>query len=81
MSFVVYILFSDSLGKFYVGQTQNLDSRLRMHNGRRVNFTAKGVPWKLFYTFECSDRSTAMQLESKIKKRGIKRHLQDLGLQ
>ncbi|MCE7068160.1 GIY-YIG nuclease family protein [Dyadobacter sp. CY326] len=81
MSFVVYILFSDSLDKFYVGQTQNLDSRLRMHNGRRVNITAKGVPWKLFYTFECSDCSTAMQLESKLKKRGIKRHLQDLSLQ
>ncbi|MCF2496131.1 GIY-YIG nuclease family protein [Dyadobacter chenhuakuii] len=81
MSFVVYVLFSDSLGKFYVGQTQDLDSRLRRHNEGRVNFTAKGIPWKLVHTFECADRSTAVQLESKIKKRGIKRHLQDLGLQ
>ncbi|MCE7063401.1 GIY-YIG nuclease family protein [Dyadobacter sp. CY343] len=81
MSFVVYILFSESLNKFYVGQTQDLDSRLRRHNEGRVNFTGKGVPWILVHTFECSDRSTAMQLEGKIKKRGIKRHLQDLGLQ
>ncbi len=81
MGFVVYILFSDSLSKFYVGQTQDLDSRLRRHNDRRVSFTATGVPWKLIHIFSCLDRSTALQLENKIKKRGIKRHLQDLGLQ
>jgi putative endonuclease len=81
MSFVVYILFSDSLNKFYVGQTQDLNSRLVRHNEGRVNFTSKGVPWKLIHFFNCPDRSEAVQLESKIKKRGIKRYLQDVCLQ
>ncbi|WP_353723042.1 GIY-YIG nuclease family protein [Dyadobacter sp. 676] len=70
MAYVVYILFSDVLNKYYVGQTQDLGSRLQRHNEGRVNFTSKGVPWKLIQSFECPDRSEAVHLESKIKKRG-----------
>jgi putative endonuclease len=77
---VVYILFSEIVSKYYVGQTQDLESRLLRHNEGRVNFTSKGIPWKLIQFFECNDRSEAVRLESKIKKRGIKRYLQDINL-
>jgi putative endonuclease len=80
MKFVVYVLFSETLNKYYVGQTQDLEIRLQTHNAKRVNFTSKGVPWKLVHVFECVDRSETVWLESKIKKRGIKRYLQDIGL-
>ena len=71
------ILFSDSLQKFYVVQTHDLTKRIEDHNSGKANFTSKGVPWKLVHFFECIDRSEATRMETSIKKRGIKRYLQN----
>ncbi|TWI85449.1 putative endonuclease [Lacibacter cauensis] len=78
--FYVYILFSSSLEKYYVGYTENVSIRLNQHNAGKGNYTSKGVPWILITIVECTSRSSAAQLELKIKKRGIKRYLQDQGL-
>jgi len=50
------------------------------HNIGKGKFTSKGIPWVLVVKFECNTRSEAVKLELKIKKRGIKRYLQDKGL-
>ena len=68
MEYVVYILYSESISKYYVGQTQDITNRILRHNAGRENFTSKGISWKLIYTFNCTDRSDAVRLESKIKK-------------
>jgi putative endonuclease len=73
----VYILYSSSLGKFYVGSTDNIERRIDQHNSGRSNFSSKGIPWKLITRIECKNRSEAMGLEIQIKKRGIKRYLED----
>jgi putative endonuclease len=77
MDFKVYILWSESLQKFYVGSTNNLKDRLYRHNSGQGDFTVKGIPWKLIWSIDCVDRKEALQLENKIKKRGIKRYLLD----
>ncbi len=77
MNYVVYILFSAVLQKYYVGQTGDLERRIHDHNTGKANFTSKGIPWQLIHHFPCADRSEAIQLETSIKKRGIKRYLQD----
>ncbi|HAN18156.1 MAG TPA: hypothetical protein DCQ24_05725 [Bacteroidales bacterium] len=46
MKYYVYILFSESLQKFYIGQTQNLLDRIKRHNHGFENYTSKGIPWK-----------------------------------
>ena len=81
MEFVVYILYSNSLGRYYVGQTQEINDRILQHNSGKGNYTSKGIPWESIHTFECKNRSEAVQLELKIKKRGIQRYLQDNNLQ
>ena len=73
----VYILYSSSLEKFYVGSTDNVERRIDQHNSGRSNFSSKGIPWKLITRIECKNRSEAMGLEIQIKKRGIKRYLED----
>jgi putative endonuclease len=73
----VYIIYSKSLDRFYVGQTANIDDRLTEHNAGKGKFTSKGAPWILIHFFETVTRSEAMLLEKKIKSRGIKRYLQD----
>ena len=73
----VYVIYSRSLKKHYVGQTSNFEDRLIRHNSGRNRWTKIGVPWEPIWTFECKTRSEAMKLERKIKKRGAKRFLDD----
>ena len=74
--FVVYILYSHFLKKFYTGFTGDLGQRMLFHNSGMNHFSKKGIPWVLVKTFELSDKSTAMILEKQIKKNGAKRYLE-----
>ena len=77
MEFCVYILWSERLGKYYVGSTGNLENRVKRHNKGEEKFTSKGVPWQLIWSESYRTRSEAVQMENKIKKRGIQRFLVD----
>ena len=74
----VYILFSKLLNKYYVGQTNNFEERLQHHNKGSNKYTSKGVPWIFIHKIAVTNRKTALLLENKIKKRGIKRFLVDI---
>jgi len=81
MAFWVYILMSQSTGRFYCGQTDDIEKRIQQHNDPENTFTKttsrhKG-PWKLVHKIQCTNRTEAIRLERKIKKRGIKRFLED----
>ncbi|MFC4393873.1 MULTISPECIES: GIY-YIG nuclease family protein [Flavobacterium] len=76
--FFVYILYSTTKEKFYIGQTNDIEDRLRRHNSGQSLSTKNGIPWKIIYTIQLDSRSEAVTLESKIKKRGAKRYLQDI---
>jgi putative endonuclease len=75
--YVTYILYSNKLKKFYVGQTKDLSRRLVDHNRGKTPFTAGGIPWVLVFSKEFISRSEAMRLEKQIKKRGASRYLND----
>jgi putative endonuclease len=77
MEYLVYVLYSSKLDKYYVGMTGDLEDRMIRHNTGREKYTSKGMPWRLVNTYSCVDRTEAMKLERKIKKRGIKRYLED----
>jgi putative endonuclease len=79
MSYFVYILWSDRLQKFYVGSTQDIENRIKEHNSGEAKFTSKGKPWILVWKIELENRLEAVRLELKIKKRGIRRFLEDSG--
>jgi putative endonuclease len=76
----VYIIKSEKTYKYYCGQTQNIQHRIDRHNKGLEPYTKNGVPWSLIIFFEVKNRSEAMILEKKIKKRGIQRYLQDNNL-
>ena len=71
----VYILYSEKRSKYYVGQTADIDKRLKRHNQGTVPSTKTGIPWLLVLQIEVSNRSEALLLERKIKKRGAKRFI------
>ena len=67
MNYFVYILFSESIQKFYIGQTQNIEKRLLRHNACSEKYTSKGVPWELVWCTSKESRSDAIILERKLK--------------
>jgi putative endonuclease len=67
MQYIVYILYSLSKDKYYIGQTNNLTRRIQEHNSGKTNSTRTGIPWELKYTKEFETRSKAMRFEKKLK--------------
>jgi putative endonuclease len=81
MGFNVYILQSESTGRYYCGQTNDLDRRIREHNDP-ASYSAKTTkrflgPWRLIWSKSFDSRSEAMMLERSIKKRGMSRFLEE----
>ena len=67
--YFVYIL-QNPTGRFYVGQTGNLEARLIDHNrldSFEGHYTRKNGPWKLVWYEEHSSRSSAVLRERQIK--------------
>ena len=82
MPYYTYILKSESTGKYYCGQTDNLEQRLQRHNEGNVKSSKYGRPWVIHCQVLCVSRSAAMQLERTIKGRGIARWFsENAGLQ
>jgi putative endonuclease len=67
MSVFSYILRSISTGAYYVGQTRDLEDRLRRHNQQRSKATKGRGPWELVFQIEFPTRSQAMAWERKVK--------------
>ena len=74
---IVYILYSCKRSRYYVGQTTDIVERLTRHNTGRVSSTKGGAPWELILQIPVTNRSEAIALERKIKKRGAKRYIED----
>lgn len=66
--YYVYILYSPSIQKYYKGQTNDLEDRLKRHNQGRNKYTKRGAPWKLIWTCTKENRSAAVRLETILKK-------------
>ena len=81
MSHHVYILFSQKLQKFYIGNTDlNPEKRLEQHNSKEKEnaFTIRGAPWEIYFVIHCSSRLQARRIESHIKKMISKKYIHNL---
>ena len=65
--YYIYVIESKKTGRFYIGQTNNIDDRVTRHNNGRVTSTKTDGPWELKYTKELETRSEAVLLERKLK--------------
>ena len=67
MSYWVYIIYSESTDSYYKGQTDDLPERLKRHNNGWEKATMHGSPWRLVWSTEKSSRTSAVNLERKLK--------------
>src|SRR5208282_268363 len=65
--YCLYILQSEASGRYYVGQTKELSTRLAYHNANYSKSLKNRGPWKLVYSENYSTRAEAMQRERQIK--------------
>lgn len=66
-TYTVYINYSENFDKYYIGQTENFESRILIHNTGLVKSTSPYIPWVNILLIEKSSRSEAMALEKKLK--------------
>ena len=78
----VYVLYSHSIDRFYIGETHDVQLRLHKHNMDFYDnkWSARGKPWDLFFTIQCHDKSQAKQVEAHIKRMKSKTYIRNLKL-
>ncbi len=76
----VYILYSEKLDKYYIGESHDVELRLNRHNtGYYSNkWAEKGKPWVLYLKMKCTSRSQALKVEKHIKSMKSKKYIQNL---
>ncbi len=73
-----YILHSDSIGKYYVGVTDDLQWRLERHNEGWGRFTKAGIPWRIVYYESFSTKTEALRREKDMKRKKSKKYIEYL---
>ena len=66
--FVVYVLFSKTFNKIYIGYSSDLDARIFAHNHvSNKGWTKSFQPWNIVYTEKFDTKSLAMTREKQLK--------------
>ncbi len=69
-SYYVYLIVTKRYSRLisYVGYTNNLQRRIKLHNSSKGAKFTKGNIWKIIYKKKYSSKSIAMKNEYKLKK-------------
>jgi putative endonuclease len=67
---IVYAIVSLVDGRIYVGQTKDLEKRLKEHNNGTTKSTKGYIPWRLFFQETCENREQA-RIREKYWKSGV----------
>jgi putative endonuclease len=66
--FTVYVLFSPSFNKIYIGFSSDIEKRIQSHNVLATKgYTIRFRPWKLIYQEVFSTKVEAMKREKELK--------------
>jgi putative endonuclease len=72
----VYVLLSLKDNATYVGMAMNASLRLKEHNAGKNRYTKGHLPWKIIYTEQHPDWTTARAREKYLKSTAGKKWLQ-----
>ena len=79
---ICYILYSQSLDRFYIGSTHDeIINRVEKHLSKIYGpkkYTAKADDWQVYLSITCKSFAQAIQLENHIKKMKSKKYIQNL---
>ena len=74
MEVIVYILYSKSVDRYYIGYSKDFEQRLLLHNDKvfRGSYSTIANDWVLYYKINCISIAQARRIESD--------HIQFLGI-
>jgi len=78
MNYYFYIVYSSNKDRYYIGHTNDLDGRLRRHNGNHKGFTGSYNDWELLYSETYEDKSSAYAREREVKSWKSRKRIEDL---
>ncbi|WP_422373802.1 GIY-YIG nuclease family protein [Flagellimonas sp.] len=78
MEYFVYIIYSKSLDRYYVGHSQDLEDRMNRHNRGRSKYTKTAKDWEVKYIERYFSRSEAMAREKDIKRKKSRKYIEFL---
>ena len=78
MLFHVYLLFSESKNRYYIGHSSDLEARLIRHNQKSKGFTGNTNDWKVVYTEQYNTKEEAQKRELQIKSWKSRTKIQEL---
>ena len=67
MNYFLYILYSESINKYYVGITSNIEERLKKHLSNHKGFTSRVKDWQVVYFEKFENKSLVAKRERQIK--------------
>ena len=76
--FYTYIIFSNTLDKYYTGSCENIKNRLNDHLNSRSAYTKVAKDCIMVYFESFDSRSLAVQREMEIKKKKSRKYIEFL---
>ena len=72
----LYILYSESHDRYYVGHSADLEERLQQHNRGTGKSTKAYRPWKIIYKESFQNKSEAQKREYEIKRKKSRKYIE-----
>ncbi len=76
--YFVYILYSEKLDRYYVGQTEDIEKRLQIHLLGISKYTSVAIDWTLVHSETFPTRKDAIKRESEIKRKKSRKYIEEL---
>ena len=76
----LYIIYSPTADKYYTGETNNVTTRIDIHNSHKniTAFTKAASDWKTQLIFKCETKEDALYLERYIKRMKSRKFVQKI---
>ncbi len=78
MTFFVYILYAKTANKYYVGETENINSRLQSHLAGISKYTSIAKDWIVVHTESFNSRGAAIKREREIKRKKSQKYIESI---
>ena len=81
MEFFCYVLYSQSLNRYYIGYTSDIEERIKLHNTgyfRGKSYTHITSDWDKYLLIPCETVTQAVFVESRIKKMKSRKYIENL---
>ena len=78
MIYYEYVLYSKTYDRLYIGQTNNIEDRIKRHNSGYEPATKVYRPWVILISFKYESREDAVKMEKYWKQSNNRRKLRQL---